>query len=186
MRVLRSCAATPIARWRACSTADMGQDLTVEVDLRLEAPEGRAVEGGPYFRSRTANPGNGIIGGTSAGFWVQLASSGQVRVLRLHPQATVAFTGVPSAHDPAAFHRLVASASGRNLQVAQDGRLLEFDAGGTRTSTVDLAPAWETATPVGHNNGSAGIAFSAAGNRDQAGGQEARNIRVLRYRPLVP
>jgi hypothetical protein len=94
---------------RNLRAADLGQDFNFELDLRVAAEQGLPVEGGPYFRSRAAEPGNGIIGETSAGFWVQLASTGQVRVMRLHPRATVAFSDTPPVHDSSAFHRLVAS-----------------------------------------------------------------------------
>src|SRR5262249_14517833 len=171
---------------RNLQAADVGQDFNFELDLRVAAEQGLTVEGGPYFRSRAAEPGDGIIGGTSAGFWVQPARTGQVRVMRLHPRATVAFSDIPPAHDSTAFHRLVASVGGWKLQVSLDGRLLEFDAGGARTFSVDVTPLWDRATPKGRNDGSAGIAFGAATNRGEAGGQEARNIRITPFHPLSP
>jgi hypothetical protein len=45
------------------------------------------IQAGPYFRSRAAAPGDGIVGGASRGYWVQLHSNGMVRIKRLNPHA---------------------------------------------------------------------------------------------------
>ncbi len=165
--------------------ADIGQDLNIEAQLLVPlGPDSAITEGGPYFRSRRANPGDGIIGGTSAGFWLHLDSTGQIRVQRLLPNAIIAFSDAPPEFDPKLFHRLEAAVRGATLQVALDGRVVTFDAGGTRTAMVPLAPDWENASPPGTNGGSAGIAFSSR-NRGKAGGQEARDIRVKPYQALV-
>jgi DNA-binding winged helix-turn-helix (wHTH) protein len=165
--------------------SDLGQDLNIEAQLLVPlGPDGAVTGGGPYFRSRRANPGDGIIGGTSGGFWVHLDSTGQICVRRLHPNAIVAFSDAPPEFDPKSFHRLEAAVHGTTLQIALDGHVLTFDAGGTRTTAVPVAPAWETASPRGYNGGSAGIAFSSVRNRGKAGGQEARDIRVKLYHPL--
>ena len=145
---------------------------------------GAITDGGPFFRSRAARPGDGIIGGTSAGYWVRLDSTGQVRVQRLHPNAMVAFSEPLEKFDPAVFHKLEAAIHGETLEVALDGHVVSFEASGVRTALLPIPPAWETATPKGTNNGSVGIAFSCTRNRGKAGGQEARNIQVKQYRPL--
>ncbi len=170
---------------RSIHGADVGQDLNIEAQLRVpNGPGGAVTDAGPFFRSRRANPGDGIVGGTSAGFWVHLDSTGQVRVQRLHPNAIVAFSDTPDGFDPKVFHRLEAAVHGETLEIALDGRVVTFDAGGVRTTRVPIAPAWESASPKGNNGGSAGIAFSCSRNRGQAGGQEARDIRVKPYQPL--
>ena len=156
--------------------ADIGQDLEIEADLKVGSTDG--MSGGPYFRSRRSAPGDGIVGGTSAGFWVQLGSTGQVRVKRLQPAATIAFSATPPVFDAGQFHRLSVQARGEALKVALDGKTLSFDQSGAITETIRMLPAWETARPKGIDEGSAGIAFSPHEARTVFGGQEARNIRV--------
>lgn len=160
------------------ASADMGQDLTIGMDLQLGGADGFVREGGPFFRSRRASPGDGIIGGTSAGFWVHLDSKGQVRVLRLHPMATIAFSEPVNSFDAATFHRLEARLRGGSLQVTVDGRVVAFDCSGAKRTDVPLDSAWEQASPQGHNDGTVGIGFGSSQNRGSAGGQVARNIRV--------
>jgi len=109
---------------------------------------------------------------------VQLKSTGQVRVRRLNPSSTVAFSEVPPQFDPDRFHKVKAVVRGETLIVSVDDRVLEFDQGGARRSQERIPADWESASPKGKNQGAAGIAFSAEGNRGKAGGQEARNIRV--------
>ena len=172
---------------RSIHGADIGQDLNIEVKLRVPlGANGAITDGGPFFRSRRANPGDGIVGGTSAGFWVQLDSIGQVRVRRLHPNAILGFSQSVKDFDSSAFHRLEVAFHGETLQVALDGRLLTFDAAGVQTASLNLRPDWENASPKGINGGCGGIAFGCSRNRGQAGGQEARDIRVKPYRALTP
>ncbi len=174
----------PDCALRSIHGADIGQDLNIEAQLLVPpGPDGTITDGGPFFRSRRANPGDGIIGGTSAGFWAHLDSTGQIRVQRLLPSTIIAFSETPAGFDPKAFHRLEAAVHGETLQVALDGRLIAFDMGGVRTMLLPIAPKWEGASPKGSNGGSAGIAFSSSRNRGLAGGQEARNIRVKPYHP---
>lgn len=161
------------------ASADLGQDFDIEMELKVDAPKGLTAEAGPYFRSRRASPGDGIFGGTSAGFQVILETGGRVLVRRLHPMATLAFSELPrTAFDSAAFHTLEAKVRADQVQVRLDGRAVEFDAGGARTFAVKLEPAWEHALPPGSNQGAVGIAFGSSRNRGQVGGQEARAIRV--------
>jgi DNA-binding winged helix-turn-helix (wHTH) protein len=164
---------TFVRRERDCALqsihgSDMGQDLKIDVELLVpRGPGGAITDGGPYFRSRRANPGDGIIGGTSAGFWVHLDSTGQVRVQRLHPSTVLGFSSAPESFDPTVFHKLTAMVHGQTLEVALDGRPLTFDVAGTQQASLQLSPAWENASPVGHNGGAAGIAFSCSRNRGQ-------------------
>lgn len=170
---------------RSLHGADLGQDLNIEAQLRVPlGPNGAVSDAGPFFRSRRANPGDGIVGGTSAGFWVLLDSTGQVRVRRLHPGAVLAFSNAVEGFDPEAFHNLEVAVHGETLEVALDGRLVTFDASGAKMTSLPLQPAWLSASPKGSNGGAGGIAFSCTRNRGQAGGQEARNIRVKPYRSL--
>jgi len=71
------------------------QDLYIAVDLLAPASSAGVVQAGPYFRSRAAASGDGIIGGTSAGYWVALTSTGEVMVRGLNPNAVIATTGSP-------------------------------------------------------------------------------------------
>jgi len=174
--------------------ANLGQDLRIEAEYRFAtAPvagtgSGPITEAGPFFRSRPAAPSDGLIGGTSAGYWVQLLSTGQVRVLRLNPQATVAFTKaalVPKSWNPESWHKLVAEVRGDRLQVLLDGRAVAFD-GVDGPGGVRLDAKWEATTPVGSNRGGTGIAFGASQHRGQAGGQQVRNIKVERLPAVSP
>ncbi|MCW5977193.1 MAG: winged helix-turn-helix domain-containing protein [Bryobacteraceae bacterium] len=163
--------------------SDVGQDLSIQVELRVPpGPGGEVTEAGPYFRCRRSAPGDGIVGGTSAGYWVQLRSTGQVRVRRLHPVAIVAYSETPQQFDPTVFHELEIAVKGEALEVTLDRRLVLFDQGGIMRSAVHIPPAWNTASPPGSNRGSAGIAFGSEPYRNRAGGQEARNIRLKPYR----
>ncbi|MBI2919276.1 MAG: hypothetical protein HYY01_14980, partial [Chloroflexi bacterium] len=161
------------------------QDLNIRVDLLVPTDSaGHVTLAGPYFRSRKAAPGDGLIGGTSAGYWVQLHSTGEVKVKRLNPHAVVATTGQPASFDSKAFHTLEIAAQGNTLQVALDKRLLTFNQDGKLVSTVSIPPAWES-PQVGFNQGAAGISFGT-GDKDRGliGGQRADNLVVTTYRPL--
>jgi len=167
---------------RGAASIDMGQDLRIEADIRTSGnASDQLTEAGPFFRSRRSAAGDGIMGGTSAGYWVQLKSNGHVAMRRLHPASTVAFTvSVPAGFDPSKFHRLAVEVKGGSARVWLDGELLTFDQAGRKTSEVDLPAAWETAEPKGRNGGAAGFAVGAEANRTKAGGQEIRNIRVTK------
>lgn len=159
--------------------ADMGQDLNVRADLLTPTDAaGHLSEAGPYFRSRAAARGDGIIGGDSAGYWVQLKSSGEIQIKRLNPWSMIATSGIPASFDPNAMHHIEIAAGGNNLQVALDGKLQTF--------MQDNEPVTKVQIPAtaGSNNGTVGIAFGAEANRGQIGGQRADNVQVLPYRPL--
>lgn len=120
---------------------NIGQDLNIRVDL-LVPPDatGNITQAGPYIRSRAAASGDGIIGGTSAGYWVQLHSSGEVKVRGLNPNAIIAFSGIPALFDNAIFHKLEIAAQGDQLQAALDGHLLTFNQNDALVTAVALPP----------------------------------------------
>jgi uncharacterized protein (TIGR03437 family) len=164
----------------------IGQDLNIKVDLLVPTDAaGRITQAGPYLRSRAAAPNDGLIGGASAGYWIQLHSTGEVKVKRLNPQAIVAFSGKPATFNPAVLHTLEIAAQGTNLQVALDGQLLTFNQNGSLVTTVSIPPAWEGPPVVGTNQGAAGIAFGAEDNRGQIGGQRADNLVISPYSSLA-
>src|SRR5580704_12857941 len=47
---------------------NLGQNVDIRVDLLVPGSPGKLTNGGPYFRSRAAAAGDGIIGGSSAGY----------------------------------------------------------------------------------------------------------------------
>jgi DNA-binding winged helix-turn-helix (wHTH) protein len=164
---------------------DVGQDLKIALDLLVPSDAaGHTTEAGPYFRSRRAAPGDGLMGGTSAGYSVLLYSSGSVVLQRLNPLAVVAFASIPD-FDNTVFHHLEMAAVGEQLQVEVDGRLIEFDQGGRQTRTLAIPPVWNGPPVVGYNRGTAGVGFSARQNRGVIGGQVAKGIRVERTARLL-
>jgi len=163
--------------------ADVGQDLRISVDvLAPAAGPDRNTVAGPYFRSRKAGAGDGLIGGKSAGYWVQLHSTGMVKVKLLNPQAVIAFSVPPAGFDPAIFHHLDVEARGEILQVWLDGQAVSFDSGGRQLERVPIPPAWNGPAIRGENQGAAGVAFGAEEYR-LIGGERARNLQVT---PLPP
>ncbi len=148
------------------------QDLYMRVDLLVPASSAGVVQAGPYFRSRAAAPGDGIIGGASAGYWVALTSTGEVRLRGLNPNAVIATTGIPTSFNAAVFHKLETVARGASLQIWLDGARLTFTQNGGAVTTLEL-PATN-----GSNDGTAGIAFADEDNRGKAGGQKARNLVI--------
>lgn len=164
--------------------ADIGQNVFLSAELRVPKTGDAETQAGPYFRSRAAGPGDGIIGGTSAGFWVRLHSTGVVTVRRLNPIANIAYTAPVKDFDASSFHRLEVAVKDAALEVALDGKLLTFDQAGKHRQTVELDSSWQNATPPGRNAGTGGIAFSSEPARGKAGEQQARAIAVGPYRPL--
>lgn len=159
--------------------ADMGQDLNLRTDLIVPTnAAGLMTQAGPYIRSRAAAIGDGIIGGDSAGYWVQLQSSGEIKLKRLNPFSEIASTCKPASFDASATHILEIAAGGNQLQVALDGRLQTFQQNNQFRTAVPI-PATS-----GSNDGTAGIAFGAEQNRGLIGGQRADNIVVTSYRAL--
>jgi DNA-binding winged helix-turn-helix (wHTH) protein len=161
--------------------ADVGQDLRISVDLRLPTGEtGRITDGGPYFRSRRAAPGDGLIGGVSAGYWVQLVSTGMVRVVRLNPYGGVNSSPPIDHFDSANAHNLVIEARGSTLQVWLDRRPVFFDEAGKPETSLSIPPIWDGPPRAGHNEGAAGVAFGSEDNRGLIGGQSAANLQITR------
>ena len=141
---------------------------------------GKITQAGPYFRSRIAGPGDGLIGGTSAGYWVQLNSNGMVKVRRLNPLAVVAFSSAIPVFDTEIFHSLKMEARGTALQVWLDGKSVWFEQGGRQVDRVEIPPAWESPERVGQDQGTAGVFFGAEDNRGEIGGQRVKNLTVVR------
>jgi DNA-binding winged helix-turn-helix (wHTH) protein len=159
--------------------ADVGQDLRISMEARVPTDAaGNITQAGPYFRSRIAGTGDGLLGGTSAGYWVQLHSNGMLKVRRLNPLAVVAFTAADSRFDPAVYHALTMEARGKNLQVWLDGKPVRFEQGGRTVDRVEIPAAWESPEHIGDNQGAAGVAFGAEDNRGQSGGQQVRKLAV--------
>ncbi len=146
--------------------ADLGPDLRVSADLLVSA----GAVAGPYFRARRAAPGDTVTGG----YWVQLLSTGVVKVKRLTPAGVVAVSQGPTKFDQAVFHNLEIEARGPRLTASLDGRPVAFEQQGKRVDGVAIA---SVTVP---NQGAAGIAFAPEDNRGQTGGQQARNIQITR------
>ena len=165
--------------------ADAGQDLRIAVDLMVPlSDEGKPTLGGPYFRSRQASAGDGLIGGTSAGYWVQLESTGMVRIKRLNPWSLVAFSEPDTGFDASVYHHLEMEARGDSLKVRLDGKTLSFDQGDNRVTSVKIPPVWLGPPAVGVNQGTAGVAFGTRDlGRGLAGGQRASNLDIQRLDP---
>lgn len=158
---------------------DLGQDLNIRAELLVPTNAGRLItQAGPYFRSRAAAYGDGIIGGASAGYWVQLLSTGEIVVKSLNPWAPIATGGKPASFDPGAIHTLEIAASADQLQVALDGELLSFNQDKQVVTKIHIS------STSGSNDGTVGIAFGAEQNRGQIGGQRADNVIVTAFKPL--
>jgi hypothetical protein len=156
-----------------------GQDLNIRADLLVPGgPAGQSTQAGPYLRSRAAARGDGIIGGTSGGYWVQLWSSGELKVRGLNPWTVLASAAPRADFDASRFHRLEVAAGDNALQVMLDGELVAFTLGALPTTVVMLPSTGESI------DGTAGLAFGAEANRGQAGGQRVDNLAVSRYHPL--
>jgi len=90
--------------------AQLGKsDDACGLDRLRGADIGQETQAGPYFRSRSAEPGDGLPGGTSAGFWIKLHSTGSVTMRRLNPIATIAFTKPDPGFDSSAFTHSMSS-----------------------------------------------------------------------------
>jgi hypothetical protein len=152
--------------------ADLGQDVRMALDLEVSRDEaGQMTEGGPYFRSRRAYPGDGIAGGTSGGYWLKLAADGQLRVWQLRPYHPIATSATPASFDAMRPHRLEAVVQGKTLRVKLDGAAVRFEQDGRAVEEVAIEN-------TGPGMGTAGVAFSADRNRGTLGGQRIRNLTV--------
>ncbi len=156
--------------------ANFGQDIRVSGDYLVPSDEaGHLTQAGPYFRSRRAMGGDGLQGGTSAGYWVSLQSDGGITVRCLNPKAVVAFSRPVAAFDAMVFHHLDAEVRGGTLHVSLDGAGVAFDVGVHQTRDVPVPPLWDN-EHIGKNQGAAGIAFGTE-DRGMVGGQRAKNLR---------
>jgi hypothetical protein len=159
---------------------NIGQDFNIRVDLLVPSdPAGDPSQAGPYLRGRAAAANDGILGGDNSGYWIQLVSTGEVKVKNTSSAAIVASTGKPAAFDNTVFHTLEAAAQGHLIQVALDGQLLTFNQGSSSTTTVAIPDTG------GSNDGTAGIAFGRENAWPAIGGQSARNLIVTSYRSLA-
>ena len=158
---------------------NLGQDLTIHVDVVAPAgAAGETTQAGPFFRSRAAAAGDGIIGGESAGYWVYLTSTGEVCVKCLNPMGAIACSGRPAAFESTNFHLLEVSVQGNELQAALDSQLLTFQQNYQYTTTVSVGPT------AGCNDGAAGLFFGVEGNRGRAGNQQASGLYITAFRSL--
>ncbi|HLJ45826.1 MAG TPA: LamG-like jellyroll fold domain-containing protein [Bryobacteraceae bacterium] len=160
--------------------ADLGQNLEIHADLLVPTDGTHITTAGLYFRSRKAAPGDGLIGGTSAGYSVELESDGRVRVWRLNPQAVVAFRPAAPGFDAGAFHALDLDVRGEFLQARLDHVAMAFQYGNKVVTSVPLPPEWEHAEPRGHNQGTVGVTFRTE-SRGLIGGQRVRNFTVRMF-----
>lgn len=159
--------------------ADVGQDLRISVELHVPAERGLISEAGPYIRARRSKSGETegmMFGGESAGYWVALHSNGMLKVKCMNPPAVIGFTPAAPEFNPTVFHRLELEAKGDMLSVWLDGKSVVFEQNGDKTAKLRIPPP----PRHGQNQGAAGIIFGNEYNRDQIGGQEARNLRIVR------
>lgn len=131
---------------------NIGQDLNLVVDLLVPGDmPGNSSMAGPYFRNRGGAAADGILGGDSAGYWAQLDSSGQVKVVDAHTNIAVATAAQPANFDYSVVHTLEVAISGTTLQAALDHNVLTFTQGSGTTNTVSI-PA-----TGGTNDGTSGV-----------------------------
>jgi hypothetical protein len=160
---------------------NIGQDLNIIVDLLVSPRDssGNSSVAGPYFHNRGAAAADGILGGDSAGYWVQLDSSGSVSVVNSNTNTVLAATATPASFDNTVFHTLEVAVRGSTVQAALDHAVLFFTQGSAATQTVTI-PATN-----GSNNGAGGIAFGLAPKSGRIGGERADNLIVTQYRSLA-
>jgi hypothetical protein len=165
----------------ACSNVavrgtNLGQDLAIRMRVLVpRSADGLITSAGPYFRSRAAARGDGIAGGSSSGYWVQLHSNGEVQVKRLNPFETIAVSRAPTGFDPFVYHTLLVAVRGSSLTVTVDNRAVRFEQQGDRSGPFELPP-----LTTGSNDGTVGVAFGAEQNRGRAGGQRIDDLVIER------
>jgi hypothetical protein len=155
-------------------------DLTIQMDVLVpgNSAAGYTSQAGPYLRAVPAPVGADIVTWGPLGYWIQLHSTGEVRVKRLGGGPMVAATDKPASFDDQVRHKLEVTAEGDTLQVALDDKLLTFTQQGARTTSIrlDRFPL----SPTG-----AGILFAAEDNRFVIGGQKVDNLVVSTARSLA-
>jgi hypothetical protein len=151
------------------------QDVDMQAEFLVPRNGSAMTTAGFYARSRSANVGDGIIGGDSSGYWVRLWSDGHVDVFNLHstggPNPFARSAPVAGFRDQA-FHKLRMSLQAETVRVRLDSHAVRFD--GEAGELATLPPS------AGSNHGTAGLAF-AAEPRGAAGGQRVRHL-VIRTR----
>ena len=171
-----------LATWPTPCAVSSLEGATLPEDIRISAevltPPG--TQAGLYFRSRAAAPGDGIIGGRSAGYEVRQFSTGRIAVRCLNPGRVVAFMDSPD-FDASRPHLLNVVAVGERLRVDLDGQAVRFDQGGQTVRDVSIPPLWKH---IGDGQGTVGVQFSADEMRGKAGGQRVRSLSVARASSL--
>jgi hypothetical protein len=158
---------------------DIGQNLNLVVDLLVPSDAaGNSATAGPYFHNRGAAAADGILGGDSGGYWVQLDSSGRVKVVDAHTATAIAISDQPAGFDNTIFHTLEVAVSGTTLQATLDRALVTFTQGSGTTNTVSIP------TTGGSNDGTGGVAFALVSGSGRIGGASADNLIVTQYRAL--
>ncbi len=168
----------PLNGKNGISLGALPRNFNIRMEIRVPRDGHLACAAGPYFRSRAAAPGDGIIGGESSGYWVQLHSSGLVKLKCLNPQEFIAVADVSRNFDPLKEHTLEVSISGESLEAALDGRRLTFT---TKRGAVNRV---QIPARSGLDQNAAGIAFSSEDNRSKFGGGAVDNLIVFDHQPL--
>jgi hypothetical protein len=150
--------------------ASLPQDLDMIADFYVPGSTGKITDAGLYFRSRAAAPGDGLFGGTSSGYLVELFSTGEVWVDQMNPFEPIAKSPVLLSFDATLVHTLEAQVEGPVLQVTLDGKPVTFTQNGASVTTVAVSSA-----PA---DGAVGISFGSEDNRGLAGGQSASNLVI--------
>ena len=158
----------------------LGQDLDLQADFVVPTDSSADIsEAGFFFHSRANAAGDNLFSGTNAGFWVKVQSTGQVEVERLDTGAIVAYSGAPVSFDTSIAHDLQTAVQDSQLQVAIDGKLLEFSEDGLVSTVVTLP------LTSGSDDGAAGILFGDEPNPGQISGQRAGNLVISTYDTTV-
>jgi DNA-binding winged helix-turn-helix (wHTH) protein len=149
----------------------------VRIAVEVMAPEGaggRESQVGPYFRARSAAPGDGVMGGRSAGYWLALWSTGLVQMKCLNPVGIVAYAQL-ERFDASIFHTIEIEARGDFAEVSVDGKPVLFGDGEKQFRAVPVPSNW---TGIGSSDGAVGVAFGAMPHRNGSGGQRVRRLAV--------
>ena len=161
--------------------SDQGAELNIRADVLVPRAGDRTTQAGPFFHAPLLGSGQRIDQGGAAGYWVQLDSSGEVRVQRLDTFQQIAVSDAPADFDAAVMHTIEVAVRGQTAEVTVDRRLRLFrqGAGVSGRSTVNVIPT------AGSNEGGAGLAFGAEDGPASPGGQQLDNIRVSGYETLL-
>ncbi|MBK9169984.1 MAG: choice-of-anchor D domain-containing protein [Bryobacterales bacterium] len=160
-------------------TTVRGEALRSDFNIRAKflLPGGVFIsQGGLFVRGRALGRGESLHGEDAAGYWVQLHSTGEVKVQSLATRAPFATTGRPASFDLGAWHTLEVSVKGFLIEVAVDGKLQTFRQDGRLGTTVRIG--------AERHDGTAGIAVGAEDNENQIGGQRIDNLVVTEYDSL--